>query len=386
MRIRRCAVLYIEPREALGIDWTALFSGAASLAGKHSLVALAPHLGREVEIGLDDVKVLGAISHTVWLEHADGAQRFGQDSIARLLAQGLLVSDDEADAANRARDDTLRSQHWRPLSALAHAFSRWEDVKVDTGAKVPSFQDLVDKHGPPPPPTIERAPAEQSIRLPAPAGGALDDTLFRRYTGRNFDTQAALPLAVAARLLQRTFGAQELRKVAEEGFVFKKLSASGGSMHPIEAYVLVQRVDGVAPGLYHYHPVQHTLEPVTLMDAGQAAVLARQMVADQYWFADAPMLVVMAARVERNFWKYRNHLKALKALVLDGGHLSQNFYLLATEAGLAAFITAAVNEVNIERALGLDHLRDAVIAVCGCGMPSGLRETIELRFGEPDAA
>lgn len=157
-------------------------------------------------------------------------------------------------------------------------------------------------------------------------------------------------------------------------------------MHPIEAYVMVQRVEGVAPGVYHYHPVQHTLEPVQLMDAEQAASLAQLMVADQQWFADAPMLVVMAARVKRNFWKYRNHLKAFKALVLDGGHLSQNFYLLATEAGLAAFITAAVNDVDIERALGLDHLCDAVIAVCGCGKPSGSRATIELRFGEQDVA
>ncbi len=385
MKLRRCAVLYLEPREALEVNWAAVLSGTSGLAGKLRWVALAPHLGVEADVDSDAVQALGTISQTVWIERAECEQRCGAAMTARLLAQGLLVSDDTEGAANRARDDTLRSQHWRPLSALAHTFSRWDEVKVDTGIKVPSFQDLVDKYGPPPPPAIERASASEAVQLPPPPAGSLDGPLFDRYTGRNFDTEAVLPLAVAARLLQRTFGAQEVRQVAQDGFVFKKLSPSGGSMHPVEAYVLVQRLEGVAPGLYHYHPVLHTLEPVKALDAAQAAVLARQMVADQYWFADAPLLVVMAARVERNFWKYRNHMKAFKALVLDGGHLSQNFYLLAAEAGLAAFITAAVNEVDIERALGLDHLRDAVIAVCGCGKPSGLRDTIELRFGEEDA-
>jgi putative peptide maturation dehydrogenase len=384
MKIRRCAVLFIEPREALKVDWAALFSGGSTLAATMSWAALAPHLGHEVDVNTDEVRVLGAIGHTIWNELADCEACHGQALITRLLELGLLVGDDPASTTMRERDETLRSQHWRPLSALAHAFGRWNDVRVDTGMQVPSFQDLVAKYGPPPEPSIHRCATGEAVKLPAPPAGALDDTLFRRYTGRNFDQQAVLSMAVAARLLQRTFGAQEIRHVGDDGYVFKKTSPSGGALHPIEAYVLAQRIEGVAPGLYYYHPVDHTLEPVRLMESGQAAALATQLVADQQWFADAPMQVVMAARVERNFWKYRNHLKALKAIVLDGGHLSQTFYLLSTEAGLAAFITAAVNDVDIERALGLDHLRDAVIAVCGCGPAGTQRETVELRFGEKE--
>ena len=67
------------------------------------------------------------------------------------------------------------------------------------------------------------------------------------------------------------------------------------------------------------------------MDTTQTAELAMRAVADQDWFVDAPMLVVLAARVERNFWKYRNHAKAYRALLLDAGHLSQSFYTLATD-------------------------------------------------------
>ncbi|SFU93003.1 putative peptide maturation dehydrogenase [Pseudoduganella namucuonensis] len=384
MKIRRCAVLYIEPREELGIDWSGLFSGGSALSATMRWVALAPHLDREVEVDAADMAALGGLGQTVWIEREEAARRFGEASVARLLALGLLVDDAPDGEPVRARDETLRAQHWRPMSALAHAFGRWGDVRVETGMHFPDFQQLVAANGPPPPPTVEPAGAGPALALPPVERAGLDDTLFRRYTGRNFDKEASLPLPVAARLLQRAFGAQERRLVGEDAHVLKKLSPSAGGLHPIEAYVLAQRVDGVAPGLYHYHPVAHTLTPLTLLDGAAAAALALRFVADQHWFADAPMQVAMVARVARNFWKYRNHPKAYKAVTLDAGHLSQTFYLLATEAGMPAFVTAAVNDVDIERALGLDPLSDAVMAVCGCGPAAAARDTIELRYGDPD--
>ncbi len=391
MQVRRCAVLFIEPREDLGIDWSALFSGTSALSATVRWVALAPHLGAECEIGPAELSLLGAVGQTQWHSRADLDGRFGAASVARLLELGLLIgdSDDAGDALgahHRERDTTLRGQHWRPMSALAHAFSRWEGMKVESGMQFPTFEQLVENYGTPPLPAIDRVAVgaegapEASIALPAPRTGALDEVLLHRYTGRNFDTGAVLPLAVVTRLLQRTFGAQDQRMMAPDAWVLKKAAPSAGGLHPIEAYVLVQRVEGVPAGLYHYHPVRHTLTPLKHLSAAQAAALALQAVADQDWFADAPIMVVLAARVERNFWKYRNHTKAYRALMLDAGHLSQTWYLLAGEAGMPAFITAAINEVDLEQAFGLDPLRDAVIAVCGCGVSNGGDKTVEMRY------
>ena len=75
----------------------------------------------------------------------------------------------------------------------------------------------------------------------------------------------------------------------------------------------------------------------------------------------------MAARFGRSFWKYRRHAKAYRALLLEAGHASQNFYLAATELGLGAFVTAAVNESDIEAAFGLDPLAEGVILINGLG-------------------
>ena len=366
MKIRRCAVLYFESREELSIDWHAVLAGGSALAAGTSWVAMAPHLDQELTVDAAELAALGAFSQTVWSERVEAEQRHGADCIARLLALGLLVSDSAEHAALRERDETLRAAHWRPLSALAHTFGRWREVSSENGMEAPSFQALLEQFGEPPPPTMEW-PAEGALKLPPAAGGRLDEQLLQRYTGRNFDLQGSVPLKVAARLLHRAFGAQEVRMVGPHASVLKKTSPSGGGLHPIEAFVLVQRVDGVAPGVYHYHPIAHELRLVRQLDSEQAAAMARVCLADQHWLADAPLQVFLVGRMERSFWKYRNHQKAYRALALDAGHLSQTFYLLASEAGMPAFVTAAINDADIEQMLGLDHLRHAVVAMCGCG-------------------
>lgn len=384
MKLRRCAVLYLEPREELAIDWKAVLSGGGALAAKTQWTALAPHLDQELTVDAAQLAALGGLSQTVWSERAAAEQRYGEDCIAALLALGLLIGDTPQYAAQRERDDTLRATHWRPLSALTHTFGRWRGVTSETGMEAPSFQALLERYGEPPPPTFELGEGA-AIALPDPAPGRMDEQLLQRYTGRNYDPQASVPLAVAARLLQRTFGAQEVREVGPHSSVLKKTSPSGGGLHPIEAFVLAQRVDGVAPGLYHYHPIAHSLRPLQALDGDGAAALARHMLADQHWLSAAPLQVVLVARMERSFWKYRNHQKAYRALALDAGHLSQTFYLLATEAGYPAFITAAINDADIENTLGLDHLRHAVVAMCGCGPAAdGPRAMVELRYGETD--
>jgi putative peptide maturation dehydrogenase len=385
MKLRRCAVLYIEPREELAIDWKVVLSGGSALAAKTHWVALAPHLDQELTIDPEQLTALGGLGPTVWTERAAAEQRFGEQCVADLLEQGLLIGDTPQYAVQRERDETLRATHWRPLSALTHTFGRWRGVTSETGMEAPTFQALLDRYGEPPPPTFDLGEG-QALKLPAAAAGRMDEQLLQRYTGRNFDLQASVPLEVAARLLQRTFAAQEVRQVGPHSSVLKKTSPSGGGLHPIEAFVLVQRVDGVAPGLYHYHPIEHELRPLRTLDSEAAGALARHMLADQHWLSTAPLQVVLVARLERSFWKYRNHQKAYRALALDAGHLSQTFYLLATEAGFPAFITAAINDADIEKTLGLDHLRHAVVAMCGCGpAASGERTMVELRYGETDA-
>jgi nitroreductase len=112
-----------------------------------------------------------------------------------------------------------------------------------------------------------------------------------------------------------------------------------------------------------------------------ASVLRRfiqDMVAQQHWFADAHVTVVLAPRFDRTFWKYRQHAKGYRVVALEAGHLSQTLYLAATDAGLGAFITGAINEKELERAFGLDHVSQGALAICGFGWRGGEMATAEL--------
>lgn len=102
------------------------------------------------------------------------------------------------------------------------------------------------------------------------------------------------------------------------------------------------------------------------------------MAAQQHGFADAHVLVLLSPRFDRTFWKYRHHAKGYRVVALEAGHLSQTLHLAATDAGLGAFITGAINEAQLEQAFGLDPIRQGALAICGFGWRGEMMETAEL--------
>lgn len=380
-RIRRCAVLMIEPRERLEFDAAVLLAGDGALVSRMSSIALAPHLEAEVALDADELAAVMRIGETPWLALEQLAGCIAPDVIARLLDKGLLIGDGVAHAALRERDEAVRTTHWRSLSAVAHYFSRWRDTGVDEDARITrhrSTADLVREYGLPPPHLTARVPPAQRLALPPARASGLDALFRSRVTCRNFDAAATLAQDDFGDLLQRVLGCQAIVEVVPGACGLKKAHPSGGGLHPLEPYLLVRRVDGIPTGLYHYHAGAHALEPLARLADDAAQRLARCFVAGQGFFADAPVHVALVARFARTFWKYRNHPKAYRAIVLEAGHVSQDFYLAATEAGLGAYVTAAINEIDIEQAFGLDPLHESAIAVCGFGPRTAARETMEL--------
>ncbi|MEO5561587.1 MAG: putative peptide maturation dehydrogenase [Dokdonella sp.] len=377
MRIRRCAVVMIESRERLGFDPGLLPQGGTGIRSTIEWVALAPHLDGESELTPADLVVLGEVSPTLWLSLESLVELHSLEAVEELLRKGLLVG--EGTDVDK-RDRVLRSVHWRPAAAVMHYGSRWQGVDTEdvTNRFVDSFEgELLDRLGPPPAPVLERVDAAERLALPRPTATPFDQLLGRRVTCRNFDPSQKLTTAQFSSVMYRAFGARVVNEHVPGFRVLKKAVPSAGALHPTEAYVLVQRVDGIAPGLFHYHPVDHALEPIQTMSVEEAVMLANRLVASQGYFSDAHAMVFPTSRFQRQSWKYRNHAKAYRALILDIGHISQTLYLAATELGLGAFITAAINEVDIEEAFGLDSLEEAPLAVCGFGVRAATCEEME---------
>ncbi len=379
MQVRRCAHVFIEPRESLGFDLARLLAGDTGLVHEREWVALAAHVDKEIIVDDAQLALLGRISADQWQPVDDLRAVHGAAAVDALLACGLLVADDGTDADARACDDVARTGHWLPLSLVHHRHTRWSGI--DTLEAERRFgretdRSLLEHLGAPEPPVRERTGADARIALAQPAATPLESLVQARVTCRNWDRARTLAADDFAAVMYRAFAA---RAVSDQpGIrVMKRAVPSAGGLHPTAAYLLVQNVDGVAPGFYHYHPIEHALEPLRGLTAADAAALALRLVAGQRHFMDAHVVVILASRFARTFWKYRRHAKSYRAVILDAGHLSQMLYLAATERGLAAFITAAVNERDIEQALDLDPLHEGVIAVCGFGWRGSTVDEVE---------
>jgi len=298
--------------------------------------------------------------------------------VLALLEQGLLVSDDPVHAEAAAVEQQVRDSQWWPLSALHYQHSRWDGVDSVGDmerSQLMTAQDLVRSFGPPPAEAPVRRPGARS--LPRCDEDPMQAQLQARATCRNFDAARAMPLPMLARLLQQVLMAQA-QVETEPGVRFlKKNIPSAGSLHPVEAYVVARNVEGLPSGLYHYHATAHELGPMPVQP-GNLDSFCQRLLAGQHWFANAPVQLILACRFERMFWKYRGHAKAYRAITLDAGHVSQAIYSAATAQGLGAFVTAAINEAEAERALGLQPMAEGVLAVCGFGWRAAERVTAEL--------
>lgn len=376
---RRCAYLQCRVEQRKTFDFVALLSGQARVEVRNVHLALAAHLDQPVEIDAGAVQALGQLDPEAWSPRDALVEAHGVACIEGLLAARLLLAEDDNSPAAR-RDRDLRAAHWHGGAAVAHAMSRWshtDSIAAQRESRLQSVDDMVEAFGSPPPHFHRRGDAITRVALDAPARTPLDGLLERRATCRNFDPAQPVSTAQLSALLKRVFGVHGVETLAPGAVALKKNHPSGGGLHPTEAYLIVQRVEGLAPGLYHYNVEAHALDLLGALPAGDARAFAMTAVAGQDYFADAPVLVVMAARFARSMWKYRNHPKIYRAILLEMGHISQNLYLTATEMNLGAFITAAINEVEIEQAFDLEPMAEGPLCVCGFGARAKEKMTVE---------
>jgi SagB-type dehydrogenase family enzyme len=253
---------------------------------------------------------------------------------------------------------------WNPVASLFHFSTR--DIRWAQNADGESTETLFRRDpstGPAPPPPTKRHPGARRFSLPRPpAQGEFVDVLRSRRTWRGFGSRR-VALDALARLLDLTWGVQFWGETEQGDRLAFKTSPSGGARHPIEAYLLALRVEGLPRGLYHYTAEDKALE---LIRPGATRRQVEAYLAGQWFYRSAAAVVFMTAVVERERWRYPN-ARAYRTLLLDAGHLCQTFCLVATWLGLAPFCTAALADSRVEQALGVDGVNEIVLYAAGVG-------------------
>jgi SagB-type dehydrogenase family enzyme len=203
------------------------------------------------------------------------------------------------------------------------------------------------------------------------------DILKRRKTCREFYNNP-IDLQDLSNLLFATFGRVHKTEddtdtgwresgVPMEHFGYRRTSASGGSLQVIEAYVVASNVSGLAEGIYHYNSLDNSLVQIRQEHTRKPMV---GLLAGQYFGDGAALGIFLTARFDRAWWRYKVS-RGYRVALLDAGHLSQTFQLVATTLNLNTWVTAAFLDGAIEEYLELDTPREAPIMYLCAGPGTG---------------
>ena len=194
--------------------------------------------------------------------------------------------------------------------------------------------------------------------------------------GADLDLQMPLGAALAARRSQRDYAETILPQLllgrllyacaavngalSFEGIVTGARSyPSGGALYPLELYPVLQRVEGIDDGIYHYDPWTHELEEVR---TGNFHEQFAAMTIGQGMLAKANAILFFTAIFERSMWKYGQ--RGYRYTWLEAGHLGQNLYLAAGALGLAPVALGGFYDAEANALLGAGEGEETIYAIC----------------------
>ncbi|MGK7924774.1 MAG: SagB family peptide dehydrogenase [Spirulina sp.] len=246
---------------------------------------------------------------------------------------------------------------WEFHDLLFHSRSRNGRHDRPMGGVYP-FKDAIA-----PLPAIKPLMGENAIDLYTPDLKTLQQTdsltqvVERRRSVREYDEENPITATQLGELLYRCARVKEVFET-ELGELSRRPYPGGGAIYELELYPVVRHCEGLEPGLYHYHPLNHVLCPISPWTPETEALII------DAWFANGQqvkpqVLLVIAARFGRLFWKYRG--MGYAAILKHVGVMYQNLYLVATQMNLAPTALGTGNSDLFTAATGLDYYEETSV-------------------------
>jgi SagB-type dehydrogenase family enzyme len=249
----------------------------------------------------------------------------------------------KGDAYMKTHREWLKSDRW----------DLWQRSETDQRKEIP-----------PPPVQLPCPEGAQLIDLIPPGDFKVGrtpfiDTVRNRKSRRRF-TDQPISLEDLSFLLWSTQG---VREVFRDGKWTRRTVPSGGSRHPFETYLLVNRVDGVEPGMYRYLPLDHRLCRLDDHDAMMARVEP-----DYRGFVSNPAVIFVWTVIPyRTEWRYS--MISDKIIALDAGHICQNLYLACEALHLGTCAYDGYDQDTLDKILAADGEDEFTIYLATVGHP-----------------
>jgi SagB-type dehydrogenase family enzyme len=127
----------------------------------------------------------------------------------------------------------------------------------------------------------------------------------------------------------------------------------------LEVYAAVRSCDGLAPGLYHYQPLEHRLGGICGLTAEVEELLRGASEATGIPPDRLQVLLILTARFQRIAWKYSSIAYALT--LKHVGVVYQTMYLVATAMGMAPCAAGCGDADVFARAAGTDYYAETSV-------------------------
>jgi SagB-type dehydrogenase family enzyme len=202
-------------------------------------------------------------------------------------------------------------------------------------------------------------------RIPATA---FKDVLLGRYSCRRFK-DIPLTLQDLANVLFAGYGMVDICSMGGLEIMTRTVP-SGGGMYPLELYLLVKNVEGLEPGIYHYVPRPPLLEQVKKIQLPFS--LVRELFMQQPYAAEAPVVILSTALLERTMKKYED--RGYRYILFEAGHVFQNMNLMAAACQLGAFNIGGFFDQDLARILIIDTEKEIPLYAMALGIPDGSPE------------
>jgi SagB-type dehydrogenase family enzyme len=187
-----------------------------------------------------------------------------------------------------------------------------------------------------------------------PIAGSFAEVVAERRSARAF-TSAPLTRRDLGRLLWSSAAVRGLARVEDEWYEARP-TPSAGALHPLELFLDARRVEGLAPGRYHYDPQAHELE--WLGDGPDPGALA-EAAFGQPACEQAALVLAVAGVPARSMWKYGQ--RGYRFMLLEAGHLAHQLCLAAGALGVGSLVVGGFVDHEVHRLFGL---AEADLALC----------------------
>jgi SagB-type dehydrogenase family enzyme len=199
-------------------------------------------------------------------------------------------------------------------------------------------------------------PGLPRVALPEPVfegGRAVLEAVGAYAPAPGFAPDAALTREELARLLFLANGVTD-----SSGRIGLRAAPSAGALYAGEVYAVVERVTGMAAGVYAYHAGRHDL---VQLRTGRLLAEVAPALAQPRAAAGAAAAVLLTNVFGRYSTRYAN--RGYRYALIDSGHIGENLRLAAWELGLAEAAPLRFEDDRLNELLGVDGREEAVCAV-----------------------